>query len=62
MSEDAQTWGAPAAKGHFRRDAAEQTIRLPQPIKGRYLKFVALNEQDGQPFATVAELEITEAK
>jgi len=62
LCNDAETWGAPAAKGSFRRNAAEQTIRLPQPVKARYLKFVALNDQSGQPFATVAELEVTEAK
>jgi len=62
LSDDAKTWGTPAAKGKFRQNALEQTIRLPQPIKARYLKFVALNEQNGQPFATVAELDVIEAK
>jgi beta-galactosidase len=62
LSDNAQDWGSAAAKGRFRRNAEEETIRLPQPVKARYLKFVALSEQSGQPFATVAELEVEEAK
>ncbi|HWH72281.1 MAG TPA: discoidin domain-containing protein, partial [Candidatus Sulfotelmatobacter sp.] len=61
LSDDPKTWGAPVAKGSFRRNASEQTIRLSQPVKGRYLKFVALSEQQGQPFAAVAELDVLEA-
>ncbi len=48
------------AKDRFRRDAEEETIRLSQPVKARYLKFVASSEQSGQPFATVAELDVEE--
>jgi beta-galactosidase len=62
LSNDAKVWGAPAAKGRFRRGADEETIRLPQPVKARYLKFVALSEQSGQSYATVAELGVEEAK
>jgi beta-galactosidase len=62
LSDNAQEWGSPAAKGRFRKNAEEETIRLPQPVKARYLKFVALSEQSGQPFATVAELDVEEAK
>jgi beta-galactosidase len=50
------------ARGRFRRNAEKETIRLPQPVKARYLKFVALSEQSGQPFATIAELEVEEAR
>jgi len=62
LSDDPKEWGTPAAKGRIRRNAEEETIRLPQPVKARYLKFVALNEQSGQAYATVAELEVEEAK
>ena len=62
LSNDAKVWGAPAAKGRFRRGADEETIRLSQPVKARYLKFVALSEQSGQSYATVAELDVEEAK
>ena len=62
LSDDPKVWGNAVAKGSFRRNAAEQAIRLAKPVKARYLKFVAVNEQSGQAFATVAELDVTEAK
>lgn len=62
LSDNPQEWGSPAAKGRFRRNAEEETIRLSQPVKARYLKFVALSEQSGQPFATIAEFDVDEAK
>ena len=62
LSDNPSDWGTPAAKGRIRRNAEEETIRLSQPVKARYLKFVALSEQSGQPYATVAELEVEEAK
>jgi beta-galactosidase len=62
LSNDPKSWGTPVAKGSFRRNAREQTIRLSQPVKGRYLKLVALTEQRGQPFAAVAELDLIEAQ
>jgi hypothetical protein len=61
LGDNPQEWGSPAAKGRFHRNAEEETIRLSHPVKARYLKFVALSEQSGQPFATVAELEVEEA-
>jgi beta-galactosidase len=62
LSDNSRDWDRPAAKGRFRRDAEEETIRLPEPVKARYHKFVALSEQAGQPFASVAELDVEEAK
>jgi hypothetical protein len=62
LTANPQEWASPAANGRFRRNAEEDTFRLSQPVKARYLQFVALNEQRGQPFATVAELEVEEAK
>ena len=62
FSDNPQEWGSPAAKGRVRRNAEEETIRLPAPVKARYLKFVALSEQRGQAFASVAELDVEEAK
>ena len=62
LSDNPNEWGSPAAKGRFRRNAEEEAVRLPQPIKARYLKFVALSEQSGESYATVAELDVEEAK
>lgn len=61
LSNDAKEWGTPVAKGEIASNADEQTLELPRPVKARYLKFVALSEQHGRPFATVAELEVIEA-
>ncbi len=57
VSTDGQTWNSPAAKGRFDRDANVDTIQFAKPVAGRYLKFVALNEQDGRAYATIAELQ-----
>ena len=34
----------------------EQRVTFAQPAVGRYVKLVALSEQNGRNFATVAEL------
>ena len=57
VSQDGQTWNSAVAKGSFRRDADVKTIRFAKPVKGRYVKFVVLSEQDGRPFASIAELQ-----
>jgi beta-galactosidase len=62
LSLDGQNWGAPAAKGSISSPAEKERIPLPQPIKARHLKLVVLNEQQNQPFASVAELSVVEAK
>ncbi|MEJ0090998.1 MAG: glycoside hydrolase family 2 TIM barrel-domain containing protein [Limisphaerales bacterium] len=62
LSNDAKEWGTPVAHGRFSDDQPEETIPLPHPVTARYLKFVALSEQHGRPFATIAELEIIEGK
>ncbi len=60
LSGDGQEWGKPAAKGSFRGDASDEVVQLRKTIRARYVKFVALTEQNGQPFASVAELEAIE--
>lgn len=62
LSNDAKEWGDPVAKGEFNREPTEQVIKLPKPVVARYLKLVASSEQNGRPFATVAELEVIEAQ
>ncbi|HEV2695212.1 MAG TPA: glycoside hydrolase family 2 TIM barrel-domain containing protein [Verrucomicrobiae bacterium] len=62
LSDDAQTWNAPVAKGSFNPDASIETIRFAKPVTARYLKFVALNEQNDHAYAAVGELEPIEIK
>jgi hypothetical protein len=61
FSEDGTQWGEPAAKGTLGRRPREETIRLSQTVKTRFMKFVILNEQANQPFGSVAELDVVEA-
>lgn len=57
VSKDGKSWGAPAAEGEFKTPQNdEQRVTFAQPAVGRYVKLVALSEQNGRNFATVAEL------
>ena len=62
VSADGKEWGAPVAKGTWKNSGSEQTAKLRTPAKGRYLKLVALSEVEGQKFASIAELDVQEAK
>jgi beta-galactosidase len=57
-SLDGDEWGKAVARGRFHQDSPEETIHLSAPVRARYLKFVILNEQHGQPFASVGELKV----
>ncbi|MFA5204735.1 MAG: alpha-L-fucosidase [Lentisphaeria bacterium] len=61
VSADGVAWGAPAAAGRFDNMLAnpvEQTVRLPQPVRGRCVKFVSLSAADGKPYCAMAGLEV----
>lgn len=58
ISKDGIEWGEPVMKGSFDRSNREKKIMFDKPIKGRYIRFTALNEQRGQDFASGAELTI----
>ena len=62
VSADGKAWGEPVAKGTWKKSGNEQTAKLKTPAKGRYLKLVALSEVDGQKFASIAEIDVQEAK
>ena len=62
LSNDGKEWNSPAAKGRIAADADAETVRFPKPVLARYLKFVALSEQKGRAFASIAELEIIPGK
>lgn len=55
LSADGVTWGSPVAIGTFVKSASEQAVSFPATA-GRYLRFRALSEVNGQQFTTVAEL------
>jgi beta-galactosidase len=62
LSNDGKDWGSPVGSGRIPRDASNEFIGLRKPVKARYLKFVARNEQEGRSVASVAELDVFEAE
>ncbi|HET8601590.1 MAG TPA: beta-N-acetylglucosaminidase domain-containing protein [Segeticoccus sp.] len=57
LSDDGQTWGQPVATGSFANDTSEKWV----PFAGshaRYVKFVALQEVNGNPWTSAAELSV----
>lgn len=57
VSDSPTEWGAPVAKGSF-KGSALQTVMFDKPVKGRYIRFMALNAQDGRDYASGAEFEV----
>ena len=55
VSNDNKTWGEPVAKGSFEKTAKLQKIMFGKPVKARYVRLRALNEQSGQDYASGAE-------
>jgi hypothetical protein len=58
VSDDPATWGEPVARGSFPPGDAVQTVTFLKPVKGRYLRFIALSELNGHPFAAIADLDV----
>ena len=58
VSENLKDWGSPVAKGSFNSDKEKKIINFPNPVKGRYIRFKALNALDGKEYATGAEFEV----
>ena len=58
ISMDAEEWGDPVHKGAFRRGNNEKKVMFDRPVKGRYIRFTALSEQNGQDFASGAEISV----
>ena len=58
LSEDGTTWGSPVVSGQFKNTTALQTATLSTPTAGRYLKFVAKSEINGNAWTSAAEIGI----
>jgi beta-galactosidase len=58
LSNDGQSWGSPVASGDFKNTTSLQTAKLQTPTAGRYLKFVAKSEINGNAWTSCAELSI----
>lgn len=48
----------PVAKGSFTSDRENKRVDFKEPVKGRYVRFKALNAHDGREYATGAEFKI----
>ncbi len=55
VSQDGKSWGEPICKGTFAANAELKKVMFSKPVKARYIRFRALNEQNGQDFASAAE-------
>ena len=58
LSLDGKEWGEPVAKGEFKNTTALQVAPLTTTTSGRYLKFVALSEINGNAWTSAAEIGI----
>lgn len=56
VSDHEATWGQAVAEGVFANTDKPQEAWFAKPANGRYLRFVALTEVNGGPWASVAEL------
>ena len=55
VSNDNKNWGNPILKGKFDKNAKLQKVMFGKPVKARYVRLRALNEQNGQDYASGAE-------
>ncbi|MBR2863890.1 MAG: discoidin domain-containing protein, partial [Bacteroidaceae bacterium] len=55
VSQDGKEWGNPVMKGSFKNSSEAQKVMFAQPVKARYIRFRALNEQNGNDYASGAE-------
>lgn len=58
ISTDGKQWGKPIHRATFANDSKIKLVTFAQPIKARYIRFTALSEQNGQDFASGAEISI----
>ena len=58
ISMDAKEWGEPVQKGQFEKGSNLKNVLFDQPVKGRYIRFTALSEQNGSDFASGAEITV----
>ncbi|MFE1902289.1 discoidin domain-containing protein [Streptomyces gardneri] len=57
VSADGATWGSPVATGTFASDKTLKTVNFPV-TSGRYVRFRALSEINGNPWTSCAELNV----
>ena len=58
LSNDGKNWGTAVVSGEFKNTTALQVATLKTPATGRYLKFVAKSEINGNAWTSAAEIGI----
>lgn len=58
VSDDGKNWNEPVATGEWPRGTKRQTVYFDFDVSARFVKFVALQEVSGKPFASVAEIDV----
>lgn len=58
VSDDPNKWSEPVLKGTLQNTMDEQKLLFALPVQGRYMKFRALSEVNGNIWASAAELGI----
>ncbi len=58
LSNDGKTWGTAVVTGDFKNTTALQTATLSTPTIGRYMKFIAKSEINGNAWTSAAEIGI----
>lgn len=61
VSADGKDWGRPVAEGSFARDANLKTIRFAAPAEAKFLRVTAKSGFGGDPFTSLAELDVIPA-
>jgi len=57
VSDDSNNWGTAVSTGTWANTIALKTVNFTA-VQGRYLRFVALSEVNGQPWASAAEINV----
>jgi beta-galactosidase len=58
LSLDGKEWGQPVSVGRFKSGGELSKVVFDKPVKGRFFRFRALSEQQGEIWASVAELDL----
>lgn len=58
LSVDGQNWGNPVVSGEFKNTTALQIAKLSKATPGKYIKFVAKSEINGNAWTSAAEIGI----
>ncbi len=55
ISLDGKNWNNPIKQGTFEKDNKLKTILFDKPVKGRFIRFTAINSQNVQDYASASE-------